>query len=1298
MAEVAYNQNPTITDTVVFDLYVPDANGCFSEMPYKVNNLTIYFVERNFQSGNQAIYKEKIYDSTQQITANAAEAIACNEITPSNIINARLSPGSEISDISATNPAQITSALHGLSSGNMVFLLSTNSVPPIDGEYEVTVIDGNTFSVPVDFSGCVPGDKGFWYTSQYIKQHARDSRQLAESGASTSDFYFDQANPVHIVGDSTYPAWITGWPIDSITNAYPPIITSVDHELTTGDEIYIYGTNATPAIDGLYRVTVLTADTFTINVDLSAGLPGNKGFWYTPEENSNNFLDMVTVNGKTTVGLFKYYWEPSNVREGDFFICWTWTPLPGGDSLSSHLKFSLAGNTAVTTIIPSHFTNPEKYPTLLTRYTPEMFKEYLSSTDRTPDIIDKFNQSVALGFKTLEDLANQIVDLQNPNVLAEPLIPYLANFFNLKLKSNDPARWRGQIVRAVSSFKSKGTRGNLATALSLAGMRLTGLYQLWQVVSKYTWQEAFVYEDSLEFVLERTLVEPEPGPSIDPDNFELYVRYVDSSSWVQLDSSYVEFSTVDSVTTMTWVGSTHSTTPISLTTGDTVRVLYQYAEVPDSTEQMLEDYVRLLSLIDTRNERAQIYPLKNWNVRGIQENDALFNMIVPARNPFFDFIVFGKIRTEFPYSENIYNMDEYNGSIRDSRQPCDIGRDFLDSCFSCISSSYVVDVEITDISNDRIQELYEVLQENSPFHAVLHTANVYGGFHEFITSPLEEISGYLMYYAQGFAIAGYGQQYFNRTMRLSNLNDLPNSQAIFRGNDGVHQFLADSTTVVPGQAAVAYNTDVVLYSPNQTLEGIGIKADGSTQLEILDGPYAGTYDILDATGKMVKFNTAPTEPIDNCDNVFTLNGELNSCTFPFRIYQPVIDTFLPDNVSPPGGDCVVEKDNVIVFTDASKDWAELGILTEFDEDYPSGSGSVTAYEMSIPAYGSGTFKIVNADPSGSLILEYDSALPTASVTGLTYEITNTVTATTVTSGAEGAISVTFRGKVTVQNYALLPISQLIANQNHYLVVGASYPITSMVPGTENQFYIGEWNSANTTTPILVNRWMISAQIGYLSYRGLNLRITGVDYEDPSGTLKIQNGYRSLPSPPRNSTLYPNPIYGNQDFLPPEQASYQTLECNEDQTDFAFMENYIVQIDGGEYYWITAANGDDGRPYAQWGEISPTSPSTGYTTLVISGTPQYWKTLANSGTNVSVNIYKYIPKGATIMGQQYDLPEHSFRVLDRSGGPVITGIDGDDATLVSLSAGQDQFHDSIKQTEGVSFKITYANGNEEEGEI
>ena len=60
MAEVAYNQNPTITDTVVFDLYVPDANGCFSEMPYKVNNLTIYFVERNFQSGNQAIYKEML--------------------------------------------------------------------------------------------------------------------------------------------------------------------------------------------------------------------------------------------------------------------------------------------------------------------------------------------------------------------------------------------------------------------------------------------------------------------------------------------------------------------------------------------------------------------------------------------------------------------------------------------------------------------------------------------------------------------------------------------------------------------------------------------------------------------------------------------------------------------------------------------------------------------------------------------------------------------------------------------------------------------------------------------------------------------------------------------------------------------------------------------------------------------------------------------------------------------------------------------------------------------------------------
>ena len=1397
MAEVLFNQNPSITDTVVFPLQTPDSNGCFGSMPYRVNNLTIYFIERDFSSGNQNLYRERTPERSSARAADAAEAILCGDITPQAISDARLGRGNKIQPsvwrsgqataisntnpavitsvdhglstgdriyisqtnsspsidgeyvvtvltsntfsvpydlssgssgtygswntvaISATNPTVVTSVNHGLTSGEKVFLLKTNSSPSIDGEYEVSVISVNQFTIsrldstPVDLSGGVSGTDGIWYTYDYVKNHAAVLRSQANSNASIEEVYFDKASPVQIVGTADFPAWLTGNSITGISKANPTVITSASHGLSNGDDVYIYCSNSSPGIDGLHKVTVLSGNTFSIPVNLSAGIAGTKAIWYTPEENSNNFLDLVVKDGKTTIGLFEYYWEPSNVREGDFFICWTWTPTAGGDSISSHYKFKLMGNTAVTTVVPSHFTKPEKYITLLTRYTPEMFKEYIAPRDVTPNVIDRFNQSVALGFTTLEDLANQLVDLQNPNVLSEPLLPYLANYFNLKLKSNDPARWRGQIVRAVDSFKRKGTRGNMEAAMSLAGMKLTGLNQLWQVVSKYTFQEVFEYTGSNSFELSREMILP-----VDVNNFDLYIRYANEitaisdtnpcritsashglstgdviyingsnsvpsvdgrhvvkvidannfsipvymigrtagdsgnwflSEWTQLTSASVGFATSSGVTTMTWVN------PTPLTDGDRIRVLYQFENVPDMTEQMLEDYIRLLPLLDTRDDLAQVFPLKNWNVRGIQDNDSLFSLIVPNRNPFHDLIIFGKIRTEFPYSENIYNMDEYNGSIRDSRNPCDIGREFIDPCFACISSSYNLDVEIYDISDDRISELYEVVEENAPAHAVLHTANIYGGFTEFIPSPLEDITAYMTYFVKQFALAGDAQMYFNRAMKLSNLNNLGDTECLLRDH-----LASSGPPVLSGQAAIAYNSEIVLYCPAQPLEGIGVRSDSSTVLEILTGSYAGSYQILNASGHAVVFDTAPTEPISECNSVFEGDGLLASCAMGFRIFQPVIDNFFPEYIDPPGSLCDIEQDNYILMSDDSKDFGAIGIQTQFDSDHPS-QEFLAVFEVEIPAYGVTKFNILDVDPYGNLIIEHDSLLPmpptvdTYTVTGVSYSIYNG--ATLVTSGSGGTLSITPRAKVSVINYEMWPISKIISTENHFhRVSGTDYPVIEFVNGTTDKFYIGSYIGGDVAgANLVVNRRLVDNQLGYLSHRGLNLKVTGSDLEQ---SLSIQNGENA-------STLFPTP-----------------LEVNPDQTTYAFMENFIIQVNGGEYYWITSIDGDD----------------SGDTTMVISGNDMYWKTLANGGTNVTIDVYKYVQQGATIMGQQGDLETHEFRTLDRSGRPVITGTDSDGTVLESLGLPEGQFHDLIRHSESVSYNIEYRNGFKEEGEI
>ncbi len=63
-----------------------------------------------------------------------------------------------ITAISATNPTVVTSYAHGLQNGRMVIITGSNSTPSIDGEYAVTIVDANNFSVPVLVTG--PGTTG----------------------------------------------------------------------------------------------------------------------------------------------------------------------------------------------------------------------------------------------------------------------------------------------------------------------------------------------------------------------------------------------------------------------------------------------------------------------------------------------------------------------------------------------------------------------------------------------------------------------------------------------------------------------------------------------------------------------------------------------------------------------------------------------------------------------------------------------------------------------------------------------------------------------------------------------------------------------------------------------------------------------------------------------------------------------------------------------------------------------------------------------------------------------------------
>ena len=730
MAVKTIDESPTLIDTIKFVLKTPTSGysgysgysgdgSCLYANPYKVSTVKIYFIARDFVSGNFREYEQAHYDQVKLQAALDAEQYACDYPTPENI------------------------------------------------------------------------------------QTAQDLRSQAELSATRTTFYYNEAVAVKQFGDDINPAWIG----------------TIDPE------------------------------------------------------------NCPLVNVST--GVFELEWEPKGMREGQYFICWTWEPLPAGDSLTDHQYFEIFAATEITAL-PQHVTNPDKYKTLLERYTPSMFKLKISNVDLAPTVLDNFNKSVAKGFTVIEDYANQLIDLMDANVVNENFLPYLANMFNLQLKSQDPTLWRRQIKRAVPLFKKKGTYAGLQEAFAEAGFNLLSITRLWQIISRYTWVEGITAEvnGQTEFILDKNPILP-----IDPANFELYLRPVGilvggvwtTNDFVPLTQDYVSFSTTDHVTTMTWLGATQPS-PIVLAAGDTLKVVYQVREVPSPSEQTIEDYIRTLELADQRDDRDQEYPKKNWNVRIIEEDDPYFDIVVPTRHPFENPVIFGQVRTEFPLSENLYNMDEYDGSLRESDSPCDIDKDFLDCCTACMSSKFNVNLEISDISDDRLHEAYQILEEYKPFHAILHSFNFSALVEEYVNCNVEDIEALVTVELEETVLADTGNV-FTRVMQHSLPGD---DSAVIRRN-----MLNDMTNETgAGVSGTISSSEIVLYAPDVDLLHLNINnwnylqtpttyVAGTNQnvMEIL-APHANAGDYVlsgDISLHLARVDSAP-DPFDSSGFTYRISN------------------------------------------------------------------------------------------------------------------------------------------------------------------------------------------------------------------------------------------------------------------------------------------------------------------------------------------------------------------------------------------------------------------------------------------
>jgi len=110
--------------------------------------------------------------------------------------------------------------------------------------------------------------------------------------------------------------------ITGATNATPIVITSTNHKLSTGNRVTITGVQGNTAANGTFNVTVLTANTFSLDSSVGNGSYTSGGSWnlsgvydfsITPTAangyaSGSTYLVLVTdiVSSVTKVGTYRF--------------------------------------------------------------------------------------------------------------------------------------------------------------------------------------------------------------------------------------------------------------------------------------------------------------------------------------------------------------------------------------------------------------------------------------------------------------------------------------------------------------------------------------------------------------------------------------------------------------------------------------------------------------------------------------------------------------------------------------------------------------------------------------------------------------------------------------------------------------------------------------------------------------------------------------------------------------------------------------------------------------------------------
>lgn len=458
---------------------------------------------------------------------------------------------------------------------------------------------------------------------------------------------------------------------------------------------------------------------------------------WTADGKVRMLVNYVNEKKQLLPGRFYFAWHPKGMREGTYIVRWEWKLEKDGAIRAAEKVFTISADTEELKTNNLTLAPEEKYDFLLKKYIPTMYYVKTKPNDLTPYVMEKLNKSVAQGFKEIENIAIKLFTLLDPDTIKTNFLPLLANTFGLTLRSDDPDAWRNQIRYASKLYKKKGTYEGLKQALDKSGIRLLKLTNLWQVVSQHKWTDGLFVDKDIN--LDTQILGYLTKKPIN-DELEIEIRSSENKNYTKLPKGIISLQEVQAPETRTaviWEGG--NTTPqIPLLKGDVLRIRYTYRNIP-AKDMSIEKYIESLPLSDQRNETEIRYPLKNWNIRLIDEDDPLFSLLVTERNAFYAPVVFGKIRTTFLYSEKVFNMDTFNGSLFNSNNPCDLDKDFVDTCHGGRSSKFNVYLEFDGVSDEKIKEAKEIIIDYSPFHAMLNKIIISSKVSDYILPPIESI-------------------------------------------------------------------------------------------------------------------------------------------------------------------------------------------------------------------------------------------------------------------------------------------------------------------------------------------------------------------------------------------------------------------------------------------------------------------------------------------------------------------------------------------------------------------------------